>query len=173
MPQVGSTRYVYFRIQGGGGPVTGLTLASFTKVFLRNSAPCVDPLGITDLGGGLYAASYVPSQPGTDYLDLLEPSTNLRATFTAEIDPKPSLVLLNQSTTGLPSGVANPQLYTLSFYLSTDWTNGNRTAPYEKGQTGLNPDGSWKTQFSLPSGMYTAVLWNGNTTIVLTQNYLV
>jgi hypothetical protein len=173
MSQVASFRYVYFRIQSGGVGTAGLTNASFTIVFLRNNVACTDVLTITDLTGGLYSASYTPTAAGTDYLDIFEPVSALRATFTAEIEPLTGLACLTQTVTGLPAGTLNPQTYVLYIYLTSDWTNGNRGSAYAKGQTGLNTDGSWKTSIYVVSGVYTIVLINSLTTLVLSSNYTV
>src|ERR1039457_4669700 len=120
MSQVATLRYVYFRIQASGVGVAGLVKSSFTIVFLRNNIACTDVLTITDLTGGLYSASYTPPAAGTDYLDIFEPVSALRATSTTEIEPLTGLACLTQTMTGLPAGTLNPQTYVLYIYLRSE-----------------------------------------------------
>jgi hypothetical protein len=174
MSQVAIPTYIYVRVQdSSGAPVAGLTKASFTIVFLRNDSPCTDFLSVIDHGAGLYTFIYTPTTAGTDYIDIYEPVTKCRTTSTHTVRPLFGTVGLSSIITGLPTGIPNPDTYILSVYSASDWTNGNRSTAYAKGQTGLNPDGSWKNSIFVLSGIYTIVLRNQTTTIVIAPNYTV
>lgn len=174
MHLAGIKRFIYFRLQDSSGvPVAGRTAASLVSFFLRDNSSCLDPLTITDLTGGLYSVSYIPTFAGTDYLEIYDPVLNLRSVSTEEIEAVTGVIALSKVNTGVPLAMSHPEIYVLSIYLSSDWLSGNRSPAYAKAQTGLNADGSWKTALYVIPGVYTIVCRNPMTTLVLASNYLV
>jgi hypothetical protein len=66
--------------------------------------------------------------------------------------------------------VRSPETFTLYVFLYSDWIVGNQSSIYAKGQTGLNPDGTWQDPICVLSGVYNAVVTNGTTTCVIASH---
>ncbi len=67
--------------------------------------------------------------------------------------------------------VPSPAAFTLYVFLYKDWQNGNQKVHFSKGQTRLNPDGSWQTPITVLAGnAYNVVVSDGITTCVVAQH---
>lgn len=173
MAVVGDSRFVYFSLADeNGNPVTGRAKANFTITFTRGNVACTDVLTVSEIGGGRYFASYTADAPGTDYLGLYDPGTDTLIEDVEQIEGGATkLVTLNQDYGHAGAlaftAVPDPQDYTVYAFLSADWQTGNQRTAYAKGQSGLNPNGTWQTTIIVAPGVYNIVALNGTNTYLI------
>jgi len=177
LAQVGTTRYIYFRLSDSdGNPVLLRVQANFAVIFTRNNQTCTDTLVISELGSGRYFAGYTPSAAGTDYVEIYDSGTDTRVEDVEEVlNPDTSgsseITILDENQ-GSPNAlkvtqVSSPENYILYVFDSQDWQNGNQNVPYSLGQTGLNHNGTWQSKIEVLPGTYHIVISNGTQTIVI------
>src|SRR6266702_4039782 len=168
MASVGDSRFIYFRLSDANeNPVTGRVQTDFAIIFTRSNAICTDVLTISEIGYGRYFANYTASAAGTDYLEIYDAGTDNRVIDVEPIVPtiaqtlSSNLVNLTQDFGKpgalAPTAIPDPADYTMYVFLSSDWQTGNRGIAYAKGQTGLNPNGSWRSPITVSHGTYHVV----------------
>lgn len=181
----GVTRYVDFVVvDAGGNPASGLSLSSFSIVFLRNNLPCSDSLTLTSHGNGLYTVSYTPSDAGHDFLQFTYAPSGVVIEDNEDIVPASvfnpgSLDLttkLNQDypTSGaLVVSIPNAASYSVYAFRSADWDAMLRNPSYSAGFSALDNAGNWATPISVVDGTYTIVaIASDGTGSVVVRPYL-
>jgi hypothetical protein len=179
LAQVGTIRYIYFRLADSNGvAVTGRVQTDFSVVFTRNTLTCADTMVISELGTGRYFASYTPSAVGSDYIEIYDSGTDTRIedveTIETSVDQASGsgeIVILDENQ-GAPNAlkitqVTSPEKYVLYVFDSQDWQNGNQSVSYSLGQTGLNPNGTWQSKIEVMYGTYHIVIVGATQTIVI------
>ena len=180
MAYVGTKRFIYFRLLDiNSNPVTGRVQSQFSIIFTRNNTESPDTLTVTEIGAGRYFASYTPSTTGTDYVEIYDAATSIRAEDVEVIELSltqiledtgiaGNVVVVNQDYGGagvLRPSVSNLSTYVLYAFLSSNWSIGNTNPAYAVASYQMDSTGNWS--FSLASNTYNLVLINDAGSVIV------
>lgn len=179
--QAGSNHYIGFYVGSTGLITSSFTVNAFTVNGSAVSSATLASLKITEVGGGYYYATYVPSVSGTYFLGLSNGSFHL-----ADCEDMMALNIVNLSQDTGGTNALQPSLptvngavgttlsqYLLMVFQSSDWNVGRTDTSYAVGITQLDDSGNWlSTPIAVSPGQSYTVLIRNNAglTMVIQPN---